>query len=158
MNNSNEDYAVFLSNEEDIKAVIKAFYDDPLGGYRTTHVFRPYLLGRRFTSHAMHVHNCTRHTTTKQKPTRILFGFESGIPVKLRRQPELLSNHADYKKVLEYQLQESHDFDRKNLIDLKKYVKRLLYGKDACNRTFPPGQFVWLKKKEQIFSGLGRFI
>lgn len=94
--------------------------------------------------HAMHVHNNTMHTSTKQTPNRILYGFEFEIPVRLKGKPSPLYNVDDYSKILRYQIQRSHELAKLNQDQAKARSKKY-YDKGAKTRRFHIGQRVWLR-------------
>lgn len=50
----------------------------------------------QWLSQAMHVHNCTVHTSTKQEPLTSVFGYKFELPANLKRKPAPLYNFGDY--------------------------------------------------------------
>jgi len=69
--------------------------------------------------HAMHVYNNSVHSSTKESPNKVLYGFDIELPTNIRRKPSPVYNHDDYTKVLKYQLQRLHELVRENLIKEK---------------------------------------
>lgn len=95
---------------------------------------------------AVHVHNNTRHESTKLSPMDCLFGFTAELPAVLKKTPEPVYNFEDYYFELRNKLQVCHKLARENLIHSKEKNKQL-YDKTTNPKIFKTGDQVMIKNE-----------
>ena len=95
---------------------------------------------------AMHVHNNSVHTSTKQTPFRTLYGFEFDMPTNLKKKCSPIYNHDDQSKLLKYQIQRGHEIAKENLEKAKINSKKG-YDSYVNPKTFTIGEKVMIKNQ-----------
>ena len=118
----------------------------PLGEYLRSFAKEDGSNWDQWLSTAMHVHNNSVHTSTKQTPFKTLYGFEFEMPTNLKRKCAPIYNHEDSSKVLKYQIQRSHEIARENL-EKAKITSKKGYDTYTNPKSFFVGQKVMLKNQ-----------
>lgn len=97
---------------------------------------------------AVHVHNNTKHASTRLTPMDCLFGFTAELPSNLKQKPMPIYNHENYFYILRHKIQQAHEFARKNLIASKERSKKY-YDRNTKEETFKVGDLVLLKNENK---------
>lgn len=66
----------------------------------------------QWLSSAMHVHNHSVHSSTRQTPFKTLYGFDIDLPTNLKGKCDPLYNTDDVNKVMRFKIQRAHELVR----------------------------------------------